>query len=232
MTDHAQEAPRSPTGADFASGEAGQVERALSRKGKMTRARLLAAAKEIFEEDGFLEARISDIAERAGVSHGSFYTYFSSKDEVFREVALEVEDQLSSPLGEVILARGSVATPNERIRVAMRKHLEIYRREARIMGVIEQVARHDEQLRDARSERRDLYGRAVSDSIRQLQDRGLVDARLNPEIAAAVLGSMIERFPEMWLAEGRVVCDFDQGVEHLATIFLNALRIPAPDSSN
>ena len=64
-----------------------------SRKGAETRARLLAAAKEIFEENGFLDARISDIAERAGLSHGSFYHYFDSKEEVFREVAESVEDQ-------------------------------------------------------------------------------------------------------------------------------------------
>ena len=42
-----------------------------SRKGVQTRARLLDAAKEIFEENGFLEARITDIAERAGLSHGA-----------------------------------------------------------------------------------------------------------------------------------------------------------------
>ena len=63
-----------------------------SRKGVETRARLVAAAKEIFEQDGFLDARISDIAERAGLSHGSFYHYFDSKEEVFREVALEVDE--------------------------------------------------------------------------------------------------------------------------------------------
>ena len=202
--------------------------RPLSRKGQETRARVVAAAKQIFEEDGFLPARISDIAERAGVSHGTFYTYFDSKDEVFREVALEVEDELSSPLSEVIFAQGSVATPHDRIREAMRRYLEIYRREARIMGVIEQVDRHDEQLRAARTERRGHYGRAVTDSIRQLQERGQVDPRLDPEIASVILGSMMQRFPEMWLTEGRIECDFDQGVEHLATIFLNALRIPAP----
>jgi AcrR family transcriptional regulator len=50
-----------------------------SRKGTETRARLLDAAKQVFEEDGFLEARISDIAERANLSHGSFYHYFESK---------------------------------------------------------------------------------------------------------------------------------------------------------
>jgi AcrR family transcriptional regulator len=74
-----------------------------SRKGVETRARLLAAAKEVFEQDGFLDARISDIAERAGLSHGSFYHYFESKEEVFREVAAEVEQRLSEPLYSVIL---------------------------------------------------------------------------------------------------------------------------------
>ncbi len=68
-----------------------------SRKGVETRARLVVAAKEVFEQDGFLEARISDIAERAGLSHGSFYHYFESKEEVFREVALEVDELALAP---------------------------------------------------------------------------------------------------------------------------------------
>src|SRR5271165_5679457 len=73
-----------------------------SRKGVQTRARLVAAAKEVFEENGFLDARISDIAERAGLSHGSFYHYFESKEEVFREVAAEVDERLSAPLSVVL----------------------------------------------------------------------------------------------------------------------------------
>ena len=158
MTDLTQTASEDvPTDGEVRGGAA-PAPRVLSRKGRQTRSRLLAAAKEIFEEDGFLGARISDIAERAGLSHGSFYTYFDSKEEVFREVALAVEDELGSPVGEVILAPGSTAPPYERIRVAMRKHLETYRREARIMGVIEQVSRHDAELRSALWERRALYG--------------------------------------------------------------------------
>ncbi len=58
-----------------------------SRKGAETRARLLEAAKRVFEEKGFLDARISDISERAGLSHGSFYHYFDSKEQIFREIA-------------------------------------------------------------------------------------------------------------------------------------------------
>ena len=83
-----------------------------SRKGAETRARLLDAAKQIFEENGFLEARISDIADRAGMSHGSFYHYFDSKEEVFREIAAAIDERLAAPLGAVILDSTSHATPS------------------------------------------------------------------------------------------------------------------------
>lgn len=202
-----------------------------SKKGARTRARLLAAAKEIFEEYGFLDARVTDIAERAGVSHGSFYHYFESKEQIFREVAALVDEQLSEPLGSVIMAR-SPEPPAERLRTAIRRHFESYRDFARIMGVIEQVSRYDEHVGAVRETRHKLYREEVADSIRRLQRRGLADPTLDPEIAAAALGAMTSRFAEMWLAQGIVSCDFDKAVEQVAKVFVNALGIkdelPAP----
>jgi AcrR family transcriptional regulator len=196
-----------------------------SQKGARTRARLVEAAKEIFEEDGFLEARISDIAERAGLSHGSFYHYFESKEEVFREVAVAVEEQLSAPLGDVILEAGSTAPPQERIREGLRRHLESYRREARIIGVIEQMARYDKQVNAARMARQQRYSAQVAESIRNLQEHGLADPDLDPKIASSVLGAMTSRFPEMWLVQGAVQCSFDKAVDQLTRVFVNALGL-------
>ena len=196
-----------------------------SRKGAQTRARLLDAAKEIFEENGFLDARISDIAERAGLSHGSFYHYFDSKEEVFREVAAAVDDELREPLDTIILAQSSTATPRERIREAMRRHFESYRDEARIMGVIEQVSRYDEHVNAMRRARHEEQRAQVADSIRQLQRHGLADPSLDPLVAAAALGSMTWRFAEMWLVEGLLDCSFDEGIEQVTTLFVNALRL-------
>jgi len=202
-----------------------------SRKGAQTRARLLDAAKEIFEENGFLDARISDIAERAGLSHGSFYHYFDSKEEVFREVAAAVDDELSEPLDTIILAQSSTATPRERIREAIRRHFESYRDEARIMGVIEQVSRYDEHVSAMRRARHEEQRAQVADSIRQLQRHGLADPSLDPLVAAAALGSMTWRFAEMWLVEGLLDCSFDEGIEQVTTLFVNALRLQdKPDS--
>jgi AcrR family transcriptional regulator len=214
--------------AEPAASEAATSERPngpRSRKGVETRARLLDAAKEIFEEDGFLDARISDIAERAGLSHGSFYHYFDSKEEVFREVAAAVDQELSEPFRSVILDHSSSAPPHERLHEAIRRHFESYRKEARIMGVIEQVSRYDEHVSALRFARHRLYGEQVAESIRQLQRRGLADPELDPTIASAGLGAMTYRFAEMWLVQGFLECGFDEGVEQLTLLFVNALGL-------
>ncbi len=196
-----------------------------SLKGTRTRVRLLQAAKEIFEENGFLEARISDIAERAGLSHGSFYHYFDSKEEIFREVAASVEETLGEPMSGVILDPESRATPQERIREALRRHLENYQREARIIGVIEQMSRYDKQVSATRLERQGPYAKQVAASIRRLQQHGLADPDLDPTLAAAALGAMTGRFPEMWLVQGAVDCTMDAAVDQLARLFINALGL-------
>jgi AcrR family transcriptional regulator len=196
-----------------------------SRKGERTRARLLEAAKHVFEERGFLEARISDIADRAGLSHGAFYHYFDSKEQVFREVAQALDDRLSEPMESVIFAPDATAGPRERIFVAIHRHLERYREEARIMGVIEEVARYDEHVFAVRAAAGARHRRQIADSIRRMQHRRIADAKLDPEIAAAALGSMVERFAEMWLAQGQLEADLDAAADTLATLFVNALNV-------
>src|SRR4051794_38341119 len=44
------------------------------------------AALEVFAEHGLAAARIEDIAKRAGLSKGTIYLYFPTKEALFREV--------------------------------------------------------------------------------------------------------------------------------------------------
>ena len=199
-----------------------------SRKGEQTRARLLEAAKEIFEENGFLDARISDIAERAGLSHGAFYHYFDSKEQVFREIAELLDEQLAEPMESVIFAPGSSADPRERLFTALHRHLERYAEEARIMGVIEQVARYDDHVAAVRSASNVRHREAIEKSIRGMQRKGAADPALDPKIAAAALGSMVERFAEMALAKGQLDCKLDDAADTLARLFVNALQMKEP----
>src|SRR5690606_10089349 len=172
-----------------------------SRKGAATRARLLDAAKQVFEETGFLEARISDIAERAGLSHGSFYHYFDSKEQIFREVAEEQEAFLTAP-PEDDGRPDEDLDEFERILRANRRYFTRYRERGRIMGVIEEVSRYDDHVNEARMRRQMHFAERAERAIRRLQDQGDADPAIDPALAAVALGSMVARFAELWLVEG------------------------------
>src|SRR5439155_10864360 len=135
------------------------------------------------------------------LSHGSFYHYFDSKEQIFREVAEVLDDRLAEPMESVVLSPDADADPRTRLLTALQRHLESYRDEARIMGVIEQVARYDEHVSAVRSARSKGHREEIEASIRGLQRRGLTDPAPDPEIAAAALAAMGERFAEMWPAQ-------------------------------
>jgi len=195
-----------------------------SSKGARTRERLVEAAKEIFEESGFLEARISDIAARAGQSHGSFYYYFDSKEEIFREVAAAVDERLFAPMDEVILAH-SALKPRQRVREAMRRHFEMYREEARIIALIEQVSGYDNEVNALRLSRFQRHTERAAERIRQLQKAKRADPKLDPMISAAALGALTSRFAEMWLVHEAVDSTLEHAVDQVSRILTNAIGL-------
>ena len=52
-------------------------------------AEILSAALEAFVENGFAATRLEDVAQRAGVSKGTLYLYFDSKEALFKAVVRE-----------------------------------------------------------------------------------------------------------------------------------------------
>ncbi|HXY27320.1 MAG TPA: TetR/AcrR family transcriptional regulator [Acidimicrobiales bacterium] len=186
---------------------------------------MVEAAKKVFERDGFLEARIVDIAEAANLAPGSFYHYFDSKEELFLEVAQMQEERLTAPSDDPAVD-GSDGAPRDRIRRANRLYLERYRDEAALMGVIEQVSRYDEDVNSARMATMKHFVERAERSIRRWQKEGLADERLKPSMAADALGAMIARVAELWLVQGYRQYDFDTAVEQLSILWANALGLP------
>jgi AcrR family transcriptional regulator len=197
-----------------------------SARGKQTRSRLLVAGKTVFERDGFLQARITDIAAEAGVSHGSFYHYFETKEAIFREIAEGIEVQLLS-MNDTAHELNNDADPVERIRAANRSYLHAYRKESKIMKVIEEVSRYDEEVRLVRVQRDNELAERLESTISRLQRDGLADKRVNGRYAAMALGGMVARFAEQLFVGGGEY-DEDEAVEQLTVLWANALGI-APD---
>src|ERR1044072_9753256 len=83
--------------AAFSAGKAPRTER-----GRRTVRKLLEAAAQEFGSRGYHEAAITGITRRAGVALGTFYTYFESKEEVFRALVLDMSRTTRAHVAEAV----------------------------------------------------------------------------------------------------------------------------------
>lgn len=139
-------------------------------RGKRTREKLLRAAETEFGEKGFHEAAISGITYRAGVALGSFYTYFESKEEIFKALVAYMSHRTRNWIQE------RVADAPDRL-TAERKGLEAYiefvRRHKGIYRIIQEAefvandAYRDHYTGFARAYEYNLVKAAENGEIRQ-----------------------------------------------------------------
>ncbi len=102
-----------------------------TERGRRTVRKLLEAAAREFGERGFHEAAITGITGRAGVALGTFYTYFESKEELFRALVRDMSHAVRQHVAEAVREAGDRIAA-ERIGLAAfiaftREHPELYR---------------------------------------------------------------------------------------------------------
>lgn len=202
-----------------------------STRGRRTRTAIVQAAREVFEEKGFDEARIADIAARAGTAYGSFYTYFDSKEAVFRELVQNFAGAVFAASRASALP--GTASPEDRIRHTTRVYLETIAGHAHMMVVFEQVAARDEYFRTLLLEVRGLFVERIANGTRRLQEQGLAVPDLDPVTCAHLLGGMIENIGRMMYTYGQEQ-DFDHLLDEATALWARAIglrRGPAAGSA-
>jgi AcrR family transcriptional regulator len=85
-----------------AAGAATSDREPRTERGRKTLRRLIAAAAAEFGERGFHEAAITGITRRAEVALGTFYTYFESKEEVFRALVRDMSRATRAHVAEAV----------------------------------------------------------------------------------------------------------------------------------
>ena len=87
-----------------------------------TRTALVAVARRLFTERGYAATSTNEIVERAGVTRGALYHHFSTKDELFRAVFEQLEDEVTKRVAEEALRGGD---PLEQLRLGSRAYLDV-----------------------------------------------------------------------------------------------------------
>ena len=197
-------------------------------RGERTRTNLVTAARTVFERDGYLDARLVDITAEAKTASGSFYTYFSNKEEIFAAVLEAVQEEMLHPhIREMADSDDPVAV----IEASNRAYLVAYQRNAKLMRLLEEVATIDAHVAELRMRRSRAFVERNARSIRDLQERGLADPGLDALFAANALSAMVSRMAYRSYVMGGD-WSLDELVSSLTRLWSNALRIQdlAPDS--
>jgi AcrR family transcriptional regulator len=91
---------RKPQGRPSLGGGVPAQDRELRAQGRETVRKLLDAGLVEFEERGFNGVRVDDLVRRAGISHGTFYLYFSNKEDLFKALLRDALHDMETVAGD------------------------------------------------------------------------------------------------------------------------------------
>lgn len=142
-----------------------------------------------FAKKGFDSANINQIAKAAGISVGSIYKYFNTKEDLFLTCVLSGVKTLESVLGEVIARPGDLFSKMERIV----RIIQLHSREQRNLIILynEMTSESNAGLTwKLAAEMEALSARVYTDLIREAQEKGAVRKDISPELFAFFLDNL------------------------------------------
>ncbi len=116
---------------------------------------ILDAALEVFISKGYHNVTVSDIARRAGISKGSLYVYFRSREELFRELF----DYMARYHREHFLKKmASGLSAEEKVRDIIAYYVRSYDRREKFLYILIDYIAHNRA-----SDERHFYKRTLAD---------------------------------------------------------------------
>ena len=189
-------------------------------RGTSKRERILRAAVDVFAQSGYFNAKVSEIAKTAGVADGTIYLYFDGKEDllitIFREHTRNFLQSLQSQLS-------SVSRDEDRIRVAIRHHLETLGRD-RSLAVVSQVElRHSLKYMSLFSQHEVAeYLNVLRDIVAHGQTEGVFRRTLHPQLVAKAIFGILDEMVTSWILSEKDHTPVEQA-DQIADLVLTGL---------
>jgi len=166
------------------------VEVPLGKRGARTRARLLAAAYEVFRENGFQNSSVALIAERARVGTGTFYQYFRDRTDVLGEL-VNVGISMLVESGEMTWRVRDGRYGLERM---LRRIVDGYAEQAPFWAMWEEVTHTNERLAAVRRDLSRMLEEMVANELRRGRAQRKLTIPGDVNATARALTAMVDRF--------------------------------------
>ncbi len=178
-------------GSDVNSCHEGSVE-GMSRWEPNARGRLEQAALDLYQERGFEQTIVTEIAERAGLTERTFFRYFADK----REVLFGGQDMLRTIYVSTIEAAPASATPLDAVAAALEAATPVFRERHELVRQRQAVIAANLGLQERELLKRMALASAMVNALRR---RGVTDsaASLVAEIGVISFSTAYDR----WISE-------------------------------
>jgi AcrR family transcriptional regulator len=190
------------------------------------RRQLLAAATTVFAEKGYRNAGVGDIIARAGVARGTFYLYFTSKQEIFLAIVEDFHKRVTRALDAVdagAIEAAAAGTPAA-LQASARGWLGFFaahRDAARV--ILREASSIDPRFEEGFPNLRRLAVKHFAARFRALQDRGAVRASIDPDLAAHLQLGMFDELLNTYVL-GNPHADLDALARQLADFEWSGVR--------
>lgn len=169
-----------------------------TRKGQRTRRKILEAAGRVFARDGYVDARMLDIAMEAGLSTGGLYRYFDNKTDVMAALIADIHEHFFEASGHTrpLLKADPVAALTE----ANRGYIEYYYQNRQVMRVFIEAAAIDARFSAILRGMRDRHVKRFTNAFRNLYGKDEVRG-VAVEIVTEAMACMVEQCCYVWFAQ-------------------------------
>jgi AcrR family transcriptional regulator len=192
--------------------------RVLRSQGRRTMRKLLDAAMIAFDQRGYHATRVNDVVELAKTSHGTFYLYFSNKEDLLRALVTEAATEAQHLYDALQMAPELGGSPQwDDVNGWIRAYSELWLRYAPLFRAWTDLATIDPELIDVIRQTFTVMSGALARQIRTDGAGHIID----PETAGLAVLAMLDRFHYLREFVGRPVDD--AAIDTLTTMIYRAI---------
>lgn len=183
-------------------------------KGLRTYESILQAARTVFSRDGFVGARMGDVAEEAGLSMGGLYRYFGNKEAVFEELIGDIHRQLYEASRST--RHRFADSPYDALLEANTGYLQTYYDNRYVMRAFIEAAAADQHFRQIWWDMRSRHARRFA--IAYTEQTGVTTINgVSVDVAADAMACLVEQTAFVWFGHDELH-DTPVGVDDAARI--------------
>ncbi len=154
-------------------------------------ARLRSAAKAAFADLGWQGTRVQDIVERAGVSHGTFYTYYDNRQAILIDLVTDTMAAFITLVSEPWEGND----PRDALERVIGGILDTYADDSTVLQTWMQVSRESEEFGALYLDLRQRFVDRITEQMEQVVTAAGRGPAVPPAgTVASVLAAMVEHF--------------------------------------